>query len=54
MDPNGNLCKCSLLFATVTRCTAEHIQIIITSAQIFDNVVLTQVWYKPPFGAIRG
>ena len=38
----------------ITCSTAEHIQVIITSAQKVDNVVLTQVWDKPPFGAIRG
>ena len=32
----------------------EHIHIIITSAQEAYNLILTQVWDKPPCGAIRG
>ena len=37
----------------LARLTTEYIQIIITSAQKVDNMIVTQVWYKPlcgPYG----
>ena len=43
-----------LVQSYVARWTMEPMNIITTSAQNVDTVLLTQGWYKPPWGAIQG